>query len=119
YFPVTWFSLYLAQTAFTDQDYLNDSRRVNRMRRDALQEGFRKISDFSCLPSDTNTLMVRHAVLQGGRLGDAFASRGILTADLGSMTGLEGSGYHRITVRNETDNTYLLNVCRDLQKDCS
>lgn len=118
YFPVTWFSLYLAQTAFTDQDYLNDSRRINRIRRDTLQEGFRKMAGFSCLPSDTNTLMVRHAVLQGSRLGDAFASRGILTADLGSMTGLEGSGYHRITVRNETDNTYLLNVCRDLHKDC-
>lgn len=114
YFPVTWFSLYLAQAAFTDQDYLCDSRRINRLRRDLLQAGLRKLSGFSCLPSETNTLMIRHAVLQGRELGDAFASRGILTADLGSMAGLEGSGYHRITVRSEADNNYLLSVCREL-----
>jgi histidinol-phosphate/aromatic aminotransferase/cobyric acid decarboxylase-like protein len=117
YFPVTWFSLYLAQMAFVDQDYVNDSRRINRMRRDTLQEGFRGMSVFRCLSSDTNTLMVRHAGLTGSKLSDAFASHGILTADLGNMTGLNGRGYHRITVRNEADNTYLLNVCRELHSD--
>lgn len=115
-FPFSWVSLYMAQLALLSRSHVNRARVEVERRRSALVRGLRLIPGFETVPSDSNTLMVRHQWLTAAQLHAALARRGMLTANLDNVRGIQGMRYLRLTVRCTADNDRFLAACRDIHQ---
>lgn len=107
-FPFSWFSLFVAQSAFLDEELPIRVRTRTNQRRRKLCERLDGMPDYQYLPSQINTMMLRHRELPVERLWDGLAARGCLTANLNGINGLVGERFIRVTVRAEEDNEVLL-----------
>lgn len=115
-FPFSWFSLYMAQLAVLDTDYVNEIRRRNQERKDRfwarIQREDSGLHAFEFLDSDTNTLMFRHADLRADALHGFLAAHGFLTANLNRLTGIRNQGFLRMTLHGDAVNEEFLDACR-------
>ena len=109
-FPLSWFSLYVAQIAFVDEEQPIEARRRVLARKKELYRTLDGMAGYEYLPSATNTVMLRHASLPADRLWDELAAAGCLTANLNGIHGLVGEEFLRITIRAEEENLYLLDA---------
>lgn len=110
-FPFSWFSLYLAQLAILDDDYVVETRARLVRRKTAFLDAVAGFAQFTFFPSDTNTIMFRHASMTADELALALMRRGILVANLNAVSGLEGRQYLRMTIRNDEDNAVFVRAC--------
>lgn len=111
-FPFSWFSLFVAQTAFVDEEQPIKARRKTRERRLELYARLDVMPRYRYLPTATNTLMLRHASLSADHLWEALAARGFLTANLNGINGLQGDEFLRITIRARQDNAKLMDALK-------
>ncbi|MCW7753002.1 histidinol-phosphate aminotransferase family protein [Desulfobotulus sp. H1] len=115
-FPFSWFSLYMAQLAVLDGDYVNEIRRRNQERKKCFFNRIRQqdsgLETFMFLESDTNTLMFRHRDLGADALHGLLAERGFLTANLNRLTGIQNQGFLRMTLHGDAVNEKFLDACR-------
>lgn len=107
-FPFSWFSLFVAQTAFVDEEQPIKARQQTQERRRELYGRLDSMSRYQYLPTATNTLMLRHTSLPAARLWEALAAHGCLTANLNGINGLQGEEFLRITIRAREDNAILM-----------
>jgi len=114
YFPFSWFSLYVCQLALADDAYLAKSRALLARRRDEFFAEAGAIRDFVFLPTNTNTVMFRHARLGAEEAAAELLHRGALVADISGVTGIEDKNFLRMTIRRRADNAVFLAACRDL-----
>ncbi|MGL1860963.1 MAG: histidinol-phosphate aminotransferase family protein [Pseudodesulfovibrio sp.] len=115
-FPFSWFSLYLAQLAVLDDDYIVESRTRLARRKAAFMDAVSGFTQFEFIPSDTNTLMFRHASLSADELVMALTKKGILTANLNKVDGIEGLQFLRMTIRSSDDNAVFVAVCEQINR---
>ena len=111
-FPLSWFSLYVAQIAFVDEEQPIEARKRTQARKEEVYRLLDSIPGYEYLPSATNTVMLRHASLPADRLWEELAAAGCLTANLKGINGLVGEEFLRITIRAEEENRYLLEALR-------
>jgi histidinol-phosphate aminotransferase len=115
-FPFSWFSLFLARIASIDDEHLQAARQRTTARRQRLREQLGDLPNFQYIPSQTNTLMIRHRRLAAGELWRRLAGGGFLTADLGRVNGLQGRDFLRMTVRAEEENDLFVACCRRIEE---
>jgi histidinol-phosphate aminotransferase len=115
-FPFSWFSLYVAQIASLDQDFVAESRELVASRRTAIYEALSGLRGFDVVPSETNIFLMSHGSLNADELCGELLKRGILVANHGGITGLTPGRYVRVTVRCEEDNAEFVRACADI--DC-
>ena len=113
-FPFSWFSLFVAQISFVDEEHPARARAQTNERRVELCRRLSEMDGYQHLPSATNTIMLRHRSLSAGRLWRELANRGCLTANLGNINGMEGERFLRATVRAPDDNQVLLRALADI-----
>ena len=116
-FPFSWFSLYVAQIASIDEEHVQQARQRNHDRRQRLYRQLSTLNDFSYLPSETNTLMLRNSRLTSDELWRRLAQKGFLTANLGRINGLEQQGFIRMTICSERENDLFVEACRSLERE--
>jgi histidinol-phosphate aminotransferase len=107
-FPFSWFSLFVAQIAFVDEEHPAWARAKTARRRAELCRELEGLAGCQHLPSATNTIMLRRSGCTADRLWQELARRGCLTANLNHIRGLEGEQFLRVTVRSGEDNRRLL-----------
>lgn len=117
YFPLSWLSLYMAQLALLNESHIRRSRRDTTRRRETFMRAMSGLREFSVLDSDTNICMIRHRLLSADDLAGHLERRGILMANIGSLAGIEGEGFLRVTMRNSADNVVFTEACRDIEED--
>ncbi len=108
-FPFSWFSLYTCQLALLDDDWLLETRHNLALRKPIVAKGIQALG-CEALPSQTNTIMFRHPWLQAMVLQHNLADHGVLVANLDQVSGIEGQGWLRMTVRAEDENQIFLNA---------
>ena len=113
-FPFSWFSLFVAQIALVDEEHPQRARRQTARRRDKLIADLAGLPAYDCLPSATNTIMVRQPDYSAQGLWSALAARGVLAANLAHINGLSGQEFLRLTVRSGADNDYLIRALKDI-----
>jgi len=59
--------------------------------------------------------MFRHAGMGAGELSDILQRRGVLTANLDNVVGIEGQRYLRMTLRSCADNNVFIAACRQIE----
>lgn len=116
-FPFSWFSLFVAQIALVDEEHPQRARRLTGRRRDKLIADLTALPTYDCLPSATNTIMVRHPNFSAEGLWSALAARGILAANLANINGLAGQEFLRLTVRSGADNDFLVAALRSIAEE--
>ncbi|MEA3333002.1 MAG: histidinol-phosphate transaminase [Pseudomonadota bacterium] len=114
-FPFSWFSLFLAGTASIDEEHVQEARRKLSLRYERLCRQLETLNTFSCLPSQTNTLMLRNLQLSADELWQALAKRGFLTANLNRVNGLKGQNFLRMTICSEAENDLFISACREVE----
>lgn len=67
-FPFSWFSLFVAQTAFVDEEQPIKARAKTQARRRNLYRRLDAMEGYQYLPSQTNTIMLRHGSLSADLL---------------------------------------------------
>ena len=112
-FATSWFSLYVAQIASVDDEFPVQVRSTVAARRIRFLEKAASLSTFTVLPSETNTLLIRRKI-GSSPLWEELTSRGILTADLSRMPGLEGRGWIRASVLDDESNQRLFLALMDI-----
>jgi histidinol-phosphate aminotransferase len=115
-FPFSWFSLYLAQLAILDDDYTAESRARLDRRKKLFASAMSKLDSFELIPSDTNTFMFRHLSLSADDLALALTKKGILTANLNKVKGIEGKQFLRMTIRSSEDNAVFIKACEHINE---
>lgn len=105
-YPITQFSLDLAECAVDHLEYLEEARRRARDRRDAFLRRIEEMGSFSCVGTDCCILMIRHESLSAEALSSQLESRGIFTSKI-SASGA-GGRYVRVTLGSAEDNRVLL-----------
>ncbi len=111
-FPFSWFSLYVAQIAAVDQEFVAESRAVVQQRRSSLFAGLDALHGFEHTRSETNIFLLRHASVTAEELCRRLLPHGIIVADHNDITGIAGRQYVRVTVRSDEDNAVLLRALR-------
>jgi histidinol-phosphate aminotransferase len=106
-FPFSWFSLFVAQAAFVDEEQPIKARQRTQERKQVLYAQLNAMPRYQYLPTATNTIMLRHESLGAVRLWKELAARGCLTANLNGINGLKGEEFLRITIRAREDNAKL------------
>jgi len=114
-FPFSWFSLHLAQIAIMDEAYVRYSRERVARRRQYFYRDVSEFKQFQFLPTQVNTVMFRHAGMGAGELSDILQRRGVLTANLDNVVGIEGQRYLRMTLRSCADNNVFIAACRQIE----
>ncbi|TYT74510.1 aminotransferase class I/II-fold pyridoxal phosphate-dependent enzyme [Desulfobotulus mexicanus] len=116
-FPFSWFSLYMAQLAVLDTDYVNEIRKRNLERKthffELIREKNSELGAFSFLNSDTNTLMFRHRNLGADALHELLAKQGFLTANLNRLTGIQNQGFLRMTLHGDGVNEKFIDAIKN------
>lgn len=113
-FPLPWNSIQMAQIAIMDDPYVCQCRARNLRRRNRLLPELQAIPGIQALATDTNTVMFRHEETPGGSLHEKLANRGFLTAKLNGVTGIEGSGFLRMTMRSSYENSLFVRTLREV-----
>ncbi len=113
-FPLSWFSLFVAQIAFVDEEQAIKAREKTEERKAALYQHLDGLPAYEYIPSAVNTVMLRHTSLSADELWEALAARGCLTANLNGVNGLAGEEFLRITVRAEDENLHLVGALEDI-----
>ncbi len=113
-FPFSWFSLFVARIAFVDEEHPARARAKTKVRRQELCRRLAALPAYEHLPSQTNTIMLRHRSLSADRLWRELAERGCLTANLNAINGLQGEQFLRVTVRAGEDNRFLVSALADI-----
>ncbi len=116
-FPFSWFSLFVAQIASVDDEHVQFSRTRNARWRSRLYTQLANLETFIYIPSKTNTLMLKNSQLKAVELGERFAKRGFLTADLSRVQGLENHEFIRITICREEENDFFVEACRRIEQE--
>ncbi|MGA8844967.1 MAG: histidinol-phosphate transaminase [Nitrososphaeraceae archaeon] len=94
--------------ALTDRTYLREAIKLIKMEREFLQNQFRHMSSFSCLPSDVNYLLIKSKKLSSNKIHDLLLKNsGILVRDCSTFKGLDKK-YIRVAVKLHKDNLLLL-----------
>ena len=115
-FPFSWFSLFVAQIAFVDEEHPQQARANTIKRRERLYGQLAELGSFIFIPSRTNTIMLRHRRLKASDLWQRLAQKGILAANLAGINGLQGQEFLRMTIRSEEDNDFFIAACREVAK---
>ncbi|WP_029895912.1 pyridoxal phosphate-dependent aminotransferase [Desulfohalovibrio reitneri] len=111
-FPAPWISLHLAKLAASDPDHATRAREMAAGRRTRFLANASRLPGFQFLASDTNTIMFRHHQADADTLHAALAARGFLTANLNSLTGIQGHNWLRLTLHRDELNDAFLQACR-------
>jgi histidinol-phosphate aminotransferase len=117
HFPVTQLSLNIAQLALKDTGYVIKTQQTTKIRRDILFEKLSTLNSFRFIPSQTNIFMLRNCKLGAKELDNKLRKFGIITSQL-NITGIASNTYLRITLRNELENEYLYNACKQIDMEC-
>ena len=115
-FPFSWFSLFLAGIASIDEEHVQEARSKVSVRYQRLQQQLETLKTFSCLPSQTNTIMMRNLHLTANELWQELANRGFLTANLNRVNGLKNQNFLRMTICSETENDQFIQACREVDQ---
>ncbi len=114
-FPFSWFSLFVAQTAVVDDEQPIKARQKTLKRKRELFSRLDTMADYQYLPTTTNTFMLRHRSIPADLLWQKLAARGMLTANLNGINGLQGEEFLRITIRARADNARLINALENVE----
>lgn len=114
-FPFSWFSLHLAQIAILDEAYVRESRDRVARRRASFFRDVAGLKQFQFLPTQVNTVMFRHTHMGARGLSGFLEQRGVLTANLDGVTGIEGQRFLRMTLRSRADNAFFIAACREVE----
>ena len=114
YFPVTWFSLYCAQIAFVDEEWIPGSQDAVKNRRNHLFAELGNLKSLDYIPSDTNDFLLSHKFTSATVLTQKFMQKGIIVASHATSAGLGKDRYVRVTIRNEEDNQYFVDTCKTI-----
>jgi len=110
YFPFSWFSLFVGQIAVVDQEYVAKSRKLNSERKIRLFHKLDKLSDYEYLKSESSVFLLKSKTLDAGDLMDKLERKGIFVANHNNITGLKGENFIRVTVQNDEDNEYFVEM---------
>lgn len=113
-FPFSWFSLYLAQLAVLDDDYILESRAKLARRKKTFANAMAKLDAFELVPSDTNTFMFRHTSLSADEFALALTGKGVLVSNLNGVSGIKNRHFLRMTIRNSEDNAVFVKACEHI-----
>ncbi len=111
-YPITQLSLELAECALDHMEYLVETRRRTRDRRDAFLMRIQKMERVSCVGTDCCILMICHKNLCAESLGSYLERRGIFTSKFSAPD--SGKKYIRVTLRTAEDNRVLLDHLKAL-----
>lgn len=117
YFPVPQLSLNIAQIAFKDKEYLYTTQQNTRKRRELLFDGLNTLGSFKYIPSNTNIFMLKNKFLPSTGLDKRFRRSGIIASQTNILRNTQNN-YLRLTVRTKEDNSYLFNICKEIDKEC-
>jgi histidinol-phosphate aminotransferase len=112
-YPITQFSLELADCALENMEYLEETRQHTRERGSAFLKRLGEIRGFSHVGTDCSILMIRHENLSAGKLTDHLERGGIFTSKIPASEA--GDRYVRVTLGSEQHNRVFLNHLEDLQ----
>lgn len=113
HFPVTQITTDLARVALEDEGFLEHSRQETRGNGRKIFAALQELGPLCAMPTRTSIFMLKHRWVPGPALMRAFEQRGILAASA-DLSGIEGKGYLRFTVRSAADNECLIRACRDI-----
>lgn len=117
YYPVTWFSLYIAQIAFVDEDWIPETQRNMQSRSNILFSELSNLKTFDYIPSKTNVFLMSHKFMSGTQLTQKLMQKGILVANHATSAGLGKDRFIRVTIRNEEDNRYFVETCKTIEDE--
>lgn len=112
HFPVTQLSSDLALLALEDEAFLDRSRVRNALHRREVFDSLAALRQFSAIPSLSNVFMLNCPSLGPG-LQEALERRGIMASSI-DISGIQGKGYLRFTLRSQEDNRFLCQACQEI-----
>jgi histidinol-phosphate aminotransferase len=116
HFPITQLSMNIARIALKDRQFINQTQNNTRKRREILYQLLSDLSTFKFIPSQTNIFMLKNNLLSANDLDLKLKKYGIITSQL-NITGVAQNKYLRITIRNEADNYYFFNACKEINDE--
>ena len=106
-YPITQFSLEIAECAVEHIDYLEVTRRRLQERRKEFMHGLSALDGIEAVASDCSIMMVRQAGLSARELTRRLERHGIFTARIPGG-GEVGDNFIRINLGKQRDNRFLL-----------
>jgi histidinol-phosphate aminotransferase len=116
HFPITQLSLNIARIALKDKQFINQTQINTRKRREILYQLLNNLPTFRYISSQTNIFMLKSNILSANDLDSKLKKYGIITSQL-NITGIAKNKYLRITIRNEADNYYFYNACKEINDE--
>jgi histidinol-phosphate aminotransferase len=114
YFPFSWFSLFVGQIAVVDQEYAAKSRNLNSERKTRLFQKLDQLSGYEYFKSESSVFLLKSKTLTADDLAQSLIQKGIFVANHNSITGISGENFIRVTVQNNEDNKYFVEMLKDM-----
>ena len=114
YFPFSWFSLFVGQIAVVDQEYAAKSRKLNSERKARLFQKLDQLSGYEYLKSESSVFLLKSKTLTADNLVQNLVQKGVFVANHNSITGISGENFIRVTVQNNEDNEYFVEMLKDM-----
>jgi histidinol-phosphate aminotransferase len=112
-FAVTRVAADLARLALEDEGFLLRSGAATRRNTRQVFAALDPLQAFRAIPTRTCIFMLKHRGLTGPELQREFERKGIIASAV-DISGIEGKGYLRFTVRDRADNEYLIRACQEI-----
>jgi len=116
HFPITQLSMNIARVALKDKQFISQTQMNTRRRRSVLYNLLDTLPSFRYVPSQTNIFMLKNNLLSSCELDSKLKRYGIITSQL-NITGIAQNKFLRITIRNESDNYYFFNACKEINDE--
>ena len=115
YFPAPKLAINLASVALKDQEFVKNTLTNLVKRKEILFSELNTLKTFEYIKSVTNIFMLKNKFLDNIKLKSIFKKYGIFTSLVNISD--DNNKYLRITIKDETDNSYFIQVCKVIEKE--
>jgi histidinol-phosphate aminotransferase len=116
HFPVSQLGINISRIALADQNFIESTRSKLVKRKEYLFKELAKLKTFHYIPSETNVYMLKNKYINDVDVDRKFKQKGIIASFLNN-SGAKKRNYLRITVKGKKDNEYLIQACKNIDKE--